>query len=214
MVRLRKLLDRGFEVTFLPGGDLAGDGTQTYEVMVTAIDGDERAAYGPTPQSALLNVTRIEPGGRMVTFAATPAGGWFADMREEDGRIVATGAGRSHAEALAQLRERVQADSPGAEADEPEPCCGSCGAQIGIFHGRESWHHFRGAGTVESPVELFDAGHEPTLAWRDRGTIFDSARTCDQMNPATGEWCHRGGEHGEHRDANGDTWPTAARDAG
>ncbi len=42
--------------------------------------------------------------------------------------------------------------------------CSVCGARIGIFTGREGWHHYRGEGTAASPVELYDAGHEAVLA--------------------------------------------------
>lgn len=36
--------------------------------------------------------------------------------------------------------------------------------------------------------------------------ITDSERDCDEVNPE-GHWpCHRGGDHGVHRDANGDEW--------
>lgn len=54
--------------------------------------------------------------------------------------------------------------------DDLEPYCATCGATVGIFidHG-EGWHHFRGAGTPEDPNELYDAGHEPDLAWRVPG---------------------------------------------
>lgn len=38
--------------------------------------------------------------------------------------------------------------------------------------------------------------------------ITDSERTCDQANPLSGSWCHRGGDHGVHRDTNGDEWRT------
>ncbi|HEY5397845.1 MAG TPA: hypothetical protein VIL16_20855 [Trebonia sp.] len=36
--------------------------------------------------------------------------------------------------------------------------------------------------------------------------ITDSERDCDQAHPETGAWCHRGGDHGVHRDTNGDEW--------
>ena len=47
-----------------------------------------------------------------------------------------------------------------------EPYCAGCGAWVGIFRGHgDGWHHFRGSGTAASPVELFDAGHAPEVAW-------------------------------------------------
>jgi hypothetical protein len=62
-------------------------------------------------------------------------------------------------------------DDP-AEADEDdgldglEPYCAECGAWVGIFRGHgDGWHHWRGRGTAASPVELYDAGHEPVVAW-------------------------------------------------
>jgi len=58
------------------------------------------------------------------------------------------------------------------QSDEPEDnhwtdynyTCSTCGAQIGMFIGREGWHHYRGDGTAASPVEIYDAGHEATFA--------------------------------------------------
>lgn len=44
--------------------------------------------------------------------------------------------------------------------------------------------------------------------------ITDSGRTCDQANPASGAWCHKSGEHTEHRDTDGETWTTAVGDRG
>ena len=43
------------------------------------------------------------------------------------------------------------------------------------------------------------ADHDPPV-------ITDSERTCPEYN--NGEHCHRGGDHGVHRDANGDEWRT------
>ena len=56
--------------------------------------------------------------------------------------------------------------------DDPntEPYCCTCSSPVGIFHGHgDGWHHWRGEGTAESPVELHDAGHEPEVAWRPAG---------------------------------------------
>lgn len=59
---------------------------------------------------------------------------------------------------------------PAAEVDELdglEPYCFRCGATAGIFPGHgDSWRHFRGEGTLASPVELYDADHAPEVAWR------------------------------------------------
>lgn len=70
------------------------------------------------------------------------------------------------------------------ESDEPDavPYCSTCGATIGHFLGHgDNWHHFKGEGTTENPTELYDAGHEPVVAWREpsptaaEGTVILSA---------------------------------------
>jgi hypothetical protein len=54
--------------------------------------------------------------------------------------------------------------------DDDEPYCLTCGATIGVFHGHgDAWLHYTGEGTAASPVELFDAGHAPVIAWRLAG---------------------------------------------
>lgn len=163
MVRLRRQLDRGSEVTFLPGDGSSEN--RTYEVHVVTVEGNSVSATGPTPQSALLNVTRVQPDGGQVTYAPAAGGGWFADLRDVSGRILATGIGNSHAEALAHMLER-RGLADQADDDGLEPFCGTCEATIGIFHGHSGWQHFRGSGTVEAPNELFEADHEIAAAWR------------------------------------------------
>jgi hypothetical protein len=55
--------------------------------------------------------------------------------------------------------------------DGDEPYCFTCGSPVGIFHGHgDGWHHWRGMGTADSPVEPHDAGHAPEVAWRPAGT--------------------------------------------
>jgi hypothetical protein len=66
--------------------------------------------------------------------------------------------------------ERLEGRLDEDQDDDEEPYCETCGASVGIFHGRgDAWLHYTGQGTVESPVELFDAGHEPVIAWRLAG---------------------------------------------
>jgi hypothetical protein len=67
--------------------------------------------------------------------------------------------------------ERLSArlDEDQADDDELAPYCSACGEPIGHFIGYEGWRHWRGEGTVASPVELYDAGHEPVIAWRLAG---------------------------------------------
>jgi hypothetical protein len=65
---------------------------------------------------------------------------------------------------LGALNDRDQ--GAGDELDGLEPYCAECGSWCGIFHGHgDGWHHYRGRGTAASPVELYDAGHEPVPAW-------------------------------------------------
>jgi hypothetical protein len=65
-----------------------------------------------------------------------------------------------------RLNERLDQEY----ANDPQPYCTSCGVNVGIFIGHgDAWLHYRGGGTVASPVELYDVGHEPTAAWREAG---------------------------------------------
>jgi hypothetical protein len=74
------------------------------------------------------------------------------------------------AEALADVLDDDQADEADQADDEDEPYCYTCGSPIGIFLGHgDGWHHWRGQGTADSPVELYDAGHAPEVAWRPAG---------------------------------------------
>lgn len=68
-----------------------------------------------------------------------------------------------------RLTTRLADDEDQAEDDE-ETFCRTCGSPVGIFLGHgDAWRHFRGEGTAASPVELFDAGHAPEVAWRPAG---------------------------------------------
>ena len=65
----------------------------------------------------------------------------------------------------ALVRDQALVARLGARLDEEnyvlddEPYCETCGAAVGIFRGRgDAWLHYTGEGTVDSPVELFDAG--------------------------------------------------------
>ena len=67
----------------------------------------------------------------------------------------------------AAMVDRLENRLDEAQEDDEEPYCSECGATIGIFHGHgDAWLHYTGEGTVEHPIELFDAGHEPVIAWR------------------------------------------------
>jgi len=65
-------------------------------------------------------------------------------------------------------------DTPDPAAD-PEPYCETCGADIGIFLRLGlDWQHYRGDGTTSGPIELFDPGHTPVLAWRPAPAASES----------------------------------------
>jgi len=62
-------------------------------------------------------------------------------------------------------------EAQGDEDEDREPYCYTCGADIGIFRGHgPAWLHYTGTGTADSPVELYDAGHAPVVAWRPAGS--------------------------------------------
>lgn len=71
------------------------------------------------------------------------------------------------ASALGDLLAVLDAADDGGELDGLEPYCTGCGSWIGMFVGLEGWRHFRGEGTVASPVELYDAGHEAIPGWME-----------------------------------------------
>lgn len=65
-------------------------------------------------------------------------------------------------------------DTPDPAAD-PEPYCTICGADLGIFlRFGPDWRHYRG-GTTAGPIELFDPGHAPVVAWRPASVAKESA---------------------------------------
>jgi hypothetical protein len=85
---------------------------------------------------------------------------------------VALGEAQYYVRELSRIVNRLTEGDVGQD-DEPgglEPYCATCGALVGHFLGHgDGWHHFRGAGIAASPVELFDADHEPEVAWRPAG---------------------------------------------
>lgn len=60
----------------------------------------------------------------------------------------------------------LEAHEAGEAEDLPVPYCTACGGDTGKFLGHAGWRHYRGEGTVESPVELLDAGHDVVIGWR------------------------------------------------
>lgn len=56
-------------------------------------------------------------------------------------------------------------DDEDLDDDGTEPYCADCGAWTGMFYGMDGWHHFRGDPAPGGQRELYDAGHEATVAW-------------------------------------------------
>jgi hypothetical protein len=70
---------------------------------------------------------------------------------------------------LASVLENLLAilDDPAAAGDDGlEPYCAECGAWVGMFFGLEGWQHFRSDPTPGGQRQLYDAGHEAEVAWR------------------------------------------------
>lgn len=119
--------------------------------------------------SAMTDLAALLAAGYEVKLALWPAdmgGGVRADVTGAG--TSSHGYGATPAEALRAVPVwPLEAEDPD---DDVEPYCTSCGDKAGIFpdHGSD-WRHYRGAGTVESPVELYDAGHAPVVGWREAG---------------------------------------------
>ena len=68
------------------------------------------------------------------------------------------------------LVERLNVRRDEEPVDDDEPYCVTCDAKVGIFYAHgDAWLHYTGEGTAASPVDLYDAGHEPVIAWRPAG---------------------------------------------
>jgi hypothetical protein len=75
-------------------------------------------------------------------------------------------------------------------------------AEMAAPHGRKHVH--------EGTCQLCGKPEDDALHADPEPVITDSDRTCDQANPDSGAWCHRSGDHGVHRDTNGEEWRTDA----
>ena len=76
--------------------------------------------------------------------------------------VEAFGASQALLGDLAAIVRRLDDPADDPEEDPEDYNCAVCGALIGMFTGREGWHHYRGDGTPDNPVEIYDAGHQAT----------------------------------------------------
>jgi hypothetical protein len=67
---------------------------------------------------------------------------------------------------------------------DPEPVCGRCGADIGIFvkFGLQ-WLHYKGTGLDD--IELYDPGHPPQVTWRTPASVATSVAPDGLATPAS-----------------------------
>jgi hypothetical protein len=79
-------------------------------------------------------------------------------------------------DAMLDATEPCADDDTPDPADNPEPFCAVCGADVGIFlrFGLD-WRHYRGDGTTVGLIELFDPGHAAVIAWRPALSVSESA---------------------------------------
>lgn len=72
----------------------------------------------------------------------------------------------------AELAERTEARAEAEYMSDPEGYCLACGENVAYFIGHDAPQHFRGPHklvTGSERRELFEAGHEPMIAWREAG---------------------------------------------
>ncbi len=114
----------------------------------------------------LNRAERLELLGAMDPDDMNTTLAWIAAMYPHvfDFAIVRDG------ELAGRLTTRLVDGEDDVDEDGFEPYCRTCDATIGVFLGHgDAWWHFRGEGTAASPVELYDLGHAPEVAWRPAG---------------------------------------------
>lgn len=169
-LHLRRLLDAGYEAQFTVPP--AGCDTPACMVAVTTGTGSQWHGAGDTPAAALRSAWPLgyRPGqggcghchglGCILPGCPTCAG-WLG------GQAVSGVCGVCGCTSPGATDDNEDHDE---EEDDEEPYCTVCSASVSIFLGHgDAWLHYTGQGTVASPVELPDAGHEPVVAWREAG---------------------------------------------
>jgi hypothetical protein len=180
---LALLVDEGYRVTFTQHtssrGYVLGQG---YLVDLTGPLGSQAAGAGESLADALASVwplhdelPALRPAGDSELADATAAAilaGKITGLREHVGRMLADPkAGRAGAlERVAVELDAVSVILAAAtegddEDDDAEPYCTVCGQWAAMFHGLAGWRHFRGDPAPGGKRELYDAGHEASVAW-------------------------------------------------
>lgn len=171
---IRRLIDAGYEVKFSPS-PLTGPGGDYY-AEITMEYGSRWKCFGATPGEAIRSNWPLGVGPGQGGCAHCGGLGCEADhcpvcaaYTSDPGNGVCGVCGAGYPVA-GEDDLTGDEDEFGHEDDEPDPYCSACGADIGIFHGHgDGWHHYRGNGTAEAPIELYDAGHAPAVAWWTSG---------------------------------------------
>jgi hypothetical protein len=144
-----RLVHAGIEVPGVPPAAIVWDNGDAPRLP----DGDAGAGEIDAMTAVLLS-------GK-ITALRQYVGRALGDERHDRAEVL----GRVAAE-LARVSVILAEAAEGVDdEDEAEPYCLTCGQWVHMFHGVEGWQHFRGEGTAASPVVLYDAGHEPAVAW-------------------------------------------------
>ena len=138
--------------------------------MITIISDPQPSADKPLGDAAELNARRTAAAAVLGDYQAAlasapltspPGREWMLRLASVLGDLL---------DVLGPDDDEDQCDEDRDDEDDFEPYCSACGATVGIFIGHgDAWLHYTGEGTVANPVELFDAGHAPVVAWRPAG---------------------------------------------
>ena len=128
--------------------------------LAAAAADDAREDLTAEDRTAMIEVMTAHEWSVLLSFVAGYAPGVFD-------RAVASRSGPSADVTFAdELWNRIDKRLAEEEADAPQGYCTVCGSNVGWFLSYTGPQHYRGEGTVDSPVELLELDHEPVVAWR------------------------------------------------
>ena len=138
--------------------------------MRTIIPDSHPFADTPLGDVAELNARRTAAAAVLGDYKAALASAPLASPPGREWMLRLASALEDLLAVLGPDDDEDQGDEDRDDEDDFEPYCSACGATVGIFIGHgDAWLHYTGEGTVANPVELFDAGHAPVVAWRPAG---------------------------------------------